>query len=63
MAKRNHYYLLFEENKYHIKNTLTNVKDLIQQSKIKRDFPKHFMINGEEITDLATKFCKYFKDI
>ena len=34
MAKRNHYYSLFE--KYNIKNTWTNIKDLLQQSKFKR---------------------------
>ena len=49
MTKQNHYYSLFE--KYNIKNTWTNIKDLLQQSKVKRDFPNHFMINGEKITD------------
>ena len=49
MAKRNHYYLLFENYKYNIKNTWTNISDLLQQSKV--DFPHHFMINGKEITD------------
>ena len=42
------------------------MKDLLQQSKVKRDFPNHFKINGEEITDLniiAKKNCKYFTDI
>ena len=66
MTKRNHYYSLFEKYKYNIKNTWTNIKDLLQQSKIKRDFPNHFMINGEEITDsniIANTFCKYFTDI
>ena len=38
MAKRNHYYSLFEKYKYNIKNTLTNIKDLLQQSEVKRDF-------------------------
>ena len=45
---------------------LTNIKDLLQQSKVKRDFPNHFTINGEEITDsniIAYQFCKYFTDI
>ena len=40
--------------------------DLLQQSKVKRDFPNHFMINGGEIYDLniiANTFCKYFIDI
>ena len=32
MAKRNHYYSLFEKYKYNIKNTWTNIKDLLQQS-------------------------------
>ena len=66
MAKRNHYYSLFEKYKYNIKNTWTNIKNLLQQSKVKRDFPNHFTINGEEITDsniIAYKFCKYFTDI
>ena len=67
MAKRNHCYSLFEKKyKYNIKNTWTNIKDLLQQSKGKRDFPSHFTINGEEITDsniIANKFCKYFTDI
>ena len=66
MAKRNHYYSLFEKYKYNIKNTWTNIKDLLQQSKVKRDFPNHFTINGEEINDsniIANKFCKYFTDI
>ena len=49
MAKRNHYYSLFEKYKDNIKNTRTNIKDLLQQSKVKRDFPNHFTINGEEI--------------
>ena len=51
MAKGNHYYSLFEKYNYNIKNTWTNIKDLLQQSKVKRDCPNHFMINGEEITD------------
>ena len=41
MAKQTHYYLLFKKykfNKYNIKNTWTNIKDLLQQSKVKRDF-------------------------
>ena len=66
LAKRNHYYSLFEKYKYNIKNTWTNIKDLLQQSKVKRDFSNHFTINGEEITDsniIANKFCKYFTDI
>ena len=66
MAKRNYYYSLFKKYKYNIKNTWTNIKDLLQQSKVKRDFPNHFTINGEEITDsniIANKFCKYFTDI
>ena len=64
MARRNHYYSLFENYKYNIKNTY--IRDLLQQSKVKRDFPNHFTINGEEITDsniIANKFCKYFTDI
>ena len=39
------------------------MKDLLQQSKVKRYFPNHFTINGEEITDsniIANTFCKYF---
>ena len=66
MAKRNHYYSLFEKYKYNIKNTWTNIKDLSQQSKVKRHFPTYFMINREEIIDsniIANKFCKYFTDI
>ena len=66
MAKRNQYYSLFEKYNYNIKNTRTNMKDLLQQSKVKRDFPNHFTSNGEEITDsniIANKFCKYFTDI
>ena len=64
MAKRNHYYSLFEKYKYNIKNTWTNIKDLLQQYKVKRDFPNHFTINGEEITDsniIANQFCKNIK--
>ena len=33
---------------------------------VKRDFPDHFLINGEEITDannIANKFCEYFTNI
>ena len=66
MAKRNHYYSLFEKYKYNIKNTWTNIKDLLQQSKVNRHYPNYFVINGEEITDSnikANKFCKYFTDI
>ena len=66
LAKRNHFYSLFEKYKCNIKNTWTNIKDLLQQSKVKRDFSNHFTINGEEITDsniIANKFCKYFTDI
>ena len=66
MAKRNHYYSLFEKYKYNIKTTWTNIKDLLQKSKVKRDFPNHFRTNGEKITDsniIANKFCKYFTDI
>ena len=66
MAKRNQYYLLFEKYKCNIKNTWTNVKYLLQQSKVKIDFPDHFIMNGEEIIDsniIASKFCKYFIDI
>ena len=39
-----------------------NLKYLLQQSKDKRNFPDHFMMNGKEITDsniIAIKFCKY----
>ena len=66
MARRNHFYSLFAKYKYNIKNTWTNIKDLLQQSKVNRDFPNHFTINGEEITNsniIANKFCKYFTDI
>ena len=66
MAKRNYYYSLFEKYKYNIKNTWTNIKDLLQQSKVKRHFPNYFMIYGEGITDsniIANTFCKYYTDI
>ena len=66
LAKRNHYYSLFEKYKYIIKYTWTNIKGLLQQSKVKKDFPDHYMINGEEITYsniITNTFCKYFTDI
>ena len=66
MAKQNHYYTLFEKYKFNIKNTWTNIKDLLHQFKVKIDFPNNFMINGEELTDsniIANTFCKYFTDI
>ena len=66
LAKRKHYHSIFEKYKHNIKNTWTNIKDLLQQSKVKRDFPNHFLINGEEITDannIANKFCEYFTNI
>ena len=66
LAKRKHYHSIFEKYKHNIKNTWTNIKDLFQQSKVKRDFPNHFLINGEDITDtnnIANKFCEYFTNI
>ena len=38
----------------------------MQQSRVERDFPNHFLINGEEITDannIANTFCEYFTNI
>ena len=66
LAKRKHYHSIFEKYTHNIKNTWTNIKDLFQQSKVKRDFPNHFLINGEDITDannMANKFCEYFTNI
>ena len=66
LAKRKHYHSIFEKYKHNIKNTWTNIKDLLQQFKVKRDFPNHFLINGKEITDannIANKFCEYFTNI
>ena len=66
LAKRKHYHSIFEKYKHNIKNTWTNIKDLLQQFKVKRDFFNHFLINGKEITDannIANKFCEYFTNI
>ena len=66
LAKRKHYHSIFEKYKHNIKNTWTNIKDLLQQSKVKRDFPNNLLINGDEITDannIANKFCEYFTNI
>ena len=66
LAKRKHYHSIFEKYKHNNKNTWTNIKDLLQQSKVKRDFPNHFLINGKEITEannIANKFCEYFTNI
>ena len=66
LAKRKHYHSIFEKYKHNIKNTWTNIKDLLQQSKVKRDFPNHFLINGEVITDannITNTFCEYFSNI
>ena len=66
LGKRKHYHSILEKYKYNIKNTWTNIKDLLQQSRVKRDFPNHFLINGEEITDannIANTFCEYFTNI
>ena len=63
LGKQKHYHAIFEKYKHNIKNTWTNIKDLLKLSKVKRDFPNHFLINGEEITDannIANKFCEYF---
>ena len=66
LAKRKHYHSIVEKYKHNIKNAWTNIKDLLQQSKVKRDFPNHFLINGEEMTDannIANKFCEYLTNI
>ena len=66
LAKQKHYHSIFEKYKHNIKKTWTDIKDLLQQSKVKRDFPNHFLINREEITDannIANKFCEYFTNI
>ena len=66
LAKRKHYHSILKKYKHTIKNTWTNIKDLLQQCKVKRDFPNHFLINREKVTDadnIANKFCEYFTNI
>ena len=65
-AKRTFYHNEFLKYKNDLKNTWTTIKNIINKSDDKNNFPDHFIINRNKITDnqiIADSFNKYFTDI
>jgi hypothetical protein len=63
LAKKSHYYSCFEKFKDDIKKTWSTINDILNRSKKKKDFPKYFFINGQNISnpnEIAKEFNEYF---
>ena len=65
-AKIDYYHAEFEKHKNDIKNTWTTVKDVLNKSKLQREFPKYFNIENQQISnkqDIASYFNDFFINI
>ena len=65
-AKKIYYFKCFERFKNDMKKTWSMIKEVINKSKNKQDFPKYFLINEEQISDpltIANRFNEYFVNI
>jgi hypothetical protein len=62
-AKRDYYQTEFDKNKNNIKKTWDTISDILNKSKLHKDFPNYFNINGNHISDvkdISTYFNKFF---
>ena len=65
-AKKLYYNNCFESCKNDIKATWKNINIILNRTKKKKDFPKHFLVNGDSVSDpaeIVNKFNFYFTNI
>ena len=66
-AKKTYYYSCFTKYKHDLKNTWITIKDILnKQNKNKHNFPEHFQIDGNNVSDketIANKFNIFFSKI
>ena len=66
MAKKKFYEYEFNKYRNDIRQTWKTIKTIINKTKQKEDFPKHFLVNNQSISnpvDIANKFNEYFVQI
>jgi hypothetical protein len=66
IAKKMYYHSLFEKYKDDVKKTWSAINGILNRSKKKRDFPKHFLIHGQYASDpkfISNEFNKFFVNI
>ena len=66
IAKKNHYFQIFDKFKNDIKNTWKTINSIIGKTNDKTSIPQAFTINGEKTTnskEIADNFCSYFTNI
>ena len=65
-AKKMYYFKCFEKFKNDMKNTWCTIKEVINKTKNKHDFPNHFLIDDVNVSDplmIANKFNEFFVNI
>ena len=65
-AKKLYYNKCFHKFKSDVKNTWSTINDIIGKTKKTSDFPKYFLINGQQIDDdykIANEFNKFFINV
>jgi len=65
-AKKNHYQNCFEKFKCDLKKTWSTINGILNRNKKKKDFPKHFEIHGQSVSNeklIANEFNKYFINV
>jgi hypothetical protein len=65
-AKVDFYHREFDKNKSDIKKTWETISDILGKSRVNKEFPRYFNINGKSITnikDISTYFNDFFVNI
>ena len=65
-AKRDYYQYEFDKNKNNMKKTWETISDVLNKSKVYKDFPSYFSINGNNISstnDIAKYFNNFFINV
>ena len=60
-AKREYYHNEFDKNKDNIKRTWETISDILNKSKVHKEFPSYFNINGKHISNIK-EISTYFND-
>ena len=65
-AKRDYYHAEFDKNKNNIKKTWDTISDILNKSRVHKEFPSYFNINGNRMSnmkDISTYFNNFFINI
>ena len=66
LAKKKYYHNCFNKFKCDMKKTWSTINEVLNKTKMKKDFPDYFEINGMNVSNkkiIANEFNKYFIDI